>query len=121
MDENSENFNKELENRRKESIRTEEYNNWSQKYSQFSLSIMSISLWSPGLQHTSLPWFELSQTHAHRVSDAIYLVLGHPQRAKDCHLKSESEMTKNNFCKMIVKSNVTIYSECYLCVQNRKI
>ena len=55
MDENSENFNKELENRRKESIRTEEYNNWSQKYSQFSLSIMSISLWSPGLQHTNLP------------------------------------------------------------------
>ena len=71
----------------------------------------------PSLYHV----LELSQTHAHRVSDAIYLVLGHPQRAKDFHLKSESEMTKNNFCKMIVKSNVTIYSECYLCVQNRKI
>ena len=55
MDENSENFNKELEYRRKESIRTEEYNNWSQKYSQLSLSIMSISLWSHGLQHTRLP------------------------------------------------------------------
>ena len=42
---------------------------------QFSHSVVSDSLWSHGLQHTSLPCSSptcrVTQTHVHRVSDAI--------------------------------------------------
>ena len=43
---------------------------------QFSLSVVSNSLQTHGLQHTSLPVHhqlpELTQTHVHRVGDAIH-------------------------------------------------
>ena len=42
--------------------------------SQFSRSVVSSSLWPRGLQHARLPYHqlpELTQTHVHRVGDAI--------------------------------------------------
>ena len=48
---------------------------WLDSISQFSLSVMSDSLWPHGLQHTRLPCPsptpELAQTHVHWVGDPI--------------------------------------------------